>query len=67
MAAINDLISRIKDSELRSQIEKEVKELTKQKKFGLVFENHVPELTLLYDSFWKESADHRRCIFSSSK
>lgn len=49
MAAINDLIARIKDPELRQRIEKEVKDLTKQKKFGLVFENHVPEMTLLYD------------------
>lgn len=49
MAAINDLIARIQDPELRLRIEKEVKELTKHKKFGLVFENHVPEMTLLYD------------------
>ena len=49
MAAINDLIARIKDPELRMRIEKEVKELTEQKKFGLVFENHIPEMTLLYD------------------
>ena len=49
MAAINDLIVRIQDPDLRQRIEKEVKELTKQKKFGLVFENHVPEMTLLYD------------------
>lgn len=39
MAAINDLIARIQDPELRMRIEKEVKDLTKQKKFGLVFEN----------------------------
>lgn len=51
MAAINDLIARIQDPELRMRIEKEVKDLTKQKKFGLVFENHIPEMTLLYDSF----------------
>ena len=49
MAAINDLIARIQDPDLRQRIEKEVKELTKQKKFGLVFENHIPEKTLLYD------------------
>ena len=49
MAAINDLIARIPDPELRMRIEKEVKDLTKQKKFGLVFENHIPEMTLLYD------------------
>lgn len=49
MAAINDLVVRIQDPDLRQRIEKEVKELTKQKKFGLVFENHIPEMTLLYD------------------
>lgn len=49
MAAINDLIARIQDPDIRQRIEKEVKELTKQKKFGLVFENHIPEMTLLYD------------------
>lgn len=49
MAAINDLIARIQDPELRLNVAKEVKELTKHKKFGLVFENHVPEMTLLYD------------------
>lgn len=49
MAAINDLIARIQDPDLRQRIEKEVKELTKQKKLGLVFENHIPEMTLLYD------------------
>ena len=48
MAAINDLIARIQDPELRLHVAKEVKELTKHKKFGLVFENHVPEMTLLY-------------------
>ena len=45
MAAINDLIARIQDPELRLHVAKEVKELTKHKKFGLVFENHVPEMT----------------------
>ncbi len=49
MAAINDLIARIQNPDLRTRIEKEVKDLTKQKKFGLVFENHIPEMTLLYD------------------
>lgn len=49
MAAINDLIARIQDPELRLHVAKEVKELTKHKKFGLVFENHLPEMTLLYD------------------
>ena len=49
MAAINDLIRQITDSELREKIQKEVNKLAKQKKFGLVFEDHIPECTPLYD------------------
>lgn len=49
MAAINDLISQIQDAELRERIQKEVNKLSKQKKFGLVFESHMPECTPLYD------------------
>ena len=49
MAAINELIDQIQDAELRHRIEREVALLTKQKKFGLVFEEHTPENTFLYD------------------
>ena len=49
MAAINDLINQIDDLELRDRIKSEVDKLSKQKKFGLVFEDHVPECTALYD------------------
>ena len=49
MAAINQLISRIQDPELRASIEAEVSKLSKQKKFGLVFEDHIPECTPLYE------------------
>ena len=49
MAAINDLINQIQDPELRDRIQKEVNKLAKQKKFGLVFEEHLPECTPLYD------------------
>ena len=43
MAAINDLIAQIKDDDLRNRIDAELKRLLKQKKFGLVFEDHMPE------------------------
>jgi len=43
MSAINDLIAQIKDDDLRSRIDAELKRLLKQKKFGLVFEDHMPE------------------------
>ena len=49
MAAIDDLLNRIEDEELRTRIIKEVKGLQKNKKFGLVFEEHLPECTPLYD------------------
>lgn len=43
MSAINDLIAQIEDEGLRQRIDAEVKRLLKQKKFGLVFEEHQPE------------------------
>jgi adenine specific DNA methylase mod len=49
MAALNDLINQITDTELRDRIQREVDKLAKQKKFGLVFEEHLPECTPLYD------------------
>lgn len=49
MAAINDLIAQVTDVSLREKLEREVNKLSKQKKFGLVFESHLPEVTPLYD------------------
>ena len=49
MSAINDLISQIQDESLRDRIQNEVNKMAKQKKFGLVFEEHLPECTPLYD------------------
>ncbi len=49
MAAIHDLLNRVDDKELRSKLEEEFNKLSKQKKFGLVFEEHIPECTPLYD------------------
>ena len=49
MAAINEYIQQIDDPALRQRIQEEVDKLTKQKKFGLVFEEHLPERTPLYD------------------
>lgn len=48
MAAINDLIRQIEDKTLRDRLQQEVARLSEQKKFGLVFENHIPECTPLY-------------------
>lgn len=49
MSAINDLINQIENEELRERIQAEVDKLAKQKKFGLAFEEHLPECTPLYD------------------
>ncbi len=43
MAKIEDLIAQIPDERLRKGIAAEVKALKKTKKFGLVFEEHLPE------------------------
>ena len=49
MAAIHDLLAQVQDEALRARLEQEINRLTKQKKFGLVFEEHLPECTPLYD------------------
>lgn len=49
MAAINDLLRQIPDTSLRDRLEQEFARLSKNKKFGLVFEEHIPECTPLYD------------------
>lgn len=56
MAAINDLIAQIENSELRARIQAEFDRMNKQKKFGLVFEEHLPECTPLYDIPVKKGA-----------
>lgn len=49
MALLQDLIQQIDDLALRERIMQETDKLIKQKKFGLVFEEHLPECTPLYD------------------
>jgi len=44
MAAIEDLIKQIADPRLRDQLAAEVAKLKAKKTFGLVFEDHLPEL-----------------------
>lgn len=49
MAAIDDLLLRVEDPDLRARLQQEFAKLSKQKKFGLVFEEHLPECTPLYE------------------
>ena len=47
MAKIEELVRQISDTKLRDEIATEIKELKKQKRFGLVFEEHLPEMLRL--------------------
>ena len=49
MAILDELVSQIEDPTLRTRIAAEVEKMAKQKKFGLVFEEHLPECTPLWD------------------
>ena len=49
MANLQDLISQVEDPALRDRLQEEADRLLNQKKFGLVFEEHLPEVTPLYD------------------
>lgn len=49
MASIDYLLNKITNPELRAKLQSEIDRIQKQKRFGLVFEDHLPEATLLYD------------------
>ena len=48
MSAIHDLIAQVGDSRLRERLAAEWANASKEKKFGLVFEDHLPELLPLH-------------------
>ena len=49
MAILDELVTQIENPDLRARIAAEFENLAKQKKFGLVFEEHLPECTPLWD------------------
>lgn len=49
MATIDYLLNKITNPELRAKLQLEIDRIQKQKRFGLTFEDHLPEATLLYD------------------
>ena len=49
MAVIDELVTQITNPDLRARIAAELEKIAKQKKFGLVFEEHLPECTTLWD------------------
>lgn len=50
MSALTDLINQVSDKTLRDRLMDEANRLARSKKFGLVFENHIPECVPLYDA-----------------
>jgi adenine-specific DNA-methyltransferase len=50
VAAIDDLIAQIEDKALRERLRMETDRITKEKQFGIVFEEHLPELTPIYSA-----------------
>lgn len=50
MAAIHDLLNQIPDPKLRERIAREWEAATRHKKFGLVFEQHLPEVVPIYSA-----------------
>ena len=48
MAAIHELLKQVQDPALRARLTEEFERVTQNKRFGLVFEEHMPECTPLY-------------------
>jgi len=48
MPSLTDLVSRVADPALRAQLERETRRLLSGKKFGLVFEEHLPDAVALH-------------------
>jgi adenine-specific DNA-methyltransferase len=50
MARIEDEIGRIQDTELRKALLEEVRKLKEKRQFGLVFEEHLPEVVPIHSA-----------------
>jgi len=48
VSALDDLLARIEDPQLRADIAREIAPLRAEQELGLVFERHLPEATRLY-------------------
>jgi adenine-specific DNA-methyltransferase len=56
MAAIDDLIKQIEDKALRDRLTQELDRISENRKFGLVFEEHLPECTPIYGAHIKKGS-----------
>lgn len=50
MAAIHDFLKQITDPKLRERIARQYDDDTRQKKFGLVYQQHLPEVVPIYSA-----------------
>ena len=50
MTDLNDLLAQVDDEGLRSQLQSGIELLTRQMRFGLVFERHIPESVRVYSA-----------------
>ena len=48
MARLDDLVARVKDSALRKELQDAVDESKRRRRFGLVYEEHIPEISALF-------------------
>ncbi len=48
MARFDDLIARVKDPDLRRELEDSLSEMKRRRRFGLVYEDHIPEMSALH-------------------
>ena len=55
MAEIHELIDRVAEPDLKAQLLAAVDKLSKQKKFGLVFEDHLPGVRRYMRSLFKKA------------
>lgn len=65
MAAVDDLIAQVPDARLRERLAQEWTEANQGRKFGLVFEQHLPELLVMPRA--KPRAGSRVCVLSDDK
>ena len=47
MAKLDDLIAHVAEDGLRFELRAAVRELRERKRFGLVFEEHIPEVAVV--------------------
>jgi adenine-specific DNA-methyltransferase len=48
MARLDDLVTRVKDPQVRKELEDALAEMKRRRRFGLVYEEHIPEVSALH-------------------